>query len=104
MAERTKVGRVGHVAGYDVLILNDRIYVVHEAANDGGGEAWTHAVPNHGTAIGDLAERPASASAGAGFPMGRRRCTSTTVTTATSGTRRTRPGGTGRPARLSRED
>ena len=68
MAELTKIGRGGHVAGYDVLILCDRIHVLNDAA--GAREIWTHEVPNHGTAIGELAERPGSRIDSGRFPGG----------------------------------
>ena len=70
MAETTKLGVGSHIAGYDVLILRDRIHVAHDAANDGAGEAWTHEVPDYGTAIGELAERPGFRLGWGRFPDG----------------------------------
>ena len=52
-----RIGRGGHIAGYDVLITADRI-VVSRDAGAGAGETWTHKVPNYETAIGELADRP----------------------------------------------
>ena len=48
----------GHVNGYDVLILPDRVIVTNDAAGDGRVRTWRHDVPNYGTGIYDLADRP----------------------------------------------
>ena len=53
MTTMTKLGTGGHVAGYDVLVLADRVLVA-----DAAGRTWDHAVPIHGTGIGELAARP----------------------------------------------
>ena len=47
-----KLGSAGRVAGYDVLILADAVIV----STDAGARRF--AVPDHGTAIGELAARP----------------------------------------------
>ena len=70
MAEMTKFGVGGHIAGYDVLILRDRVHVLRDAANGGAGAAWTHEVPDYGTAIGELAERPGFRLGWGRFPDG----------------------------------
>ena len=47
-----KIGTAGHVAGYDVLILADAVIVTD------ADRSRRFPVPNHGTAIVDLAARP----------------------------------------------
>ena len=49
----TRIGRGGFIAGHDVLILKDAIVVLTT-----DGRQVRHKVPNYGTAIHDLAERP----------------------------------------------
>ncbi len=48
------LGRSGHIAGYDVMILDDHLVATHDAT----GRHWRHDVPNYGTAISALASRP----------------------------------------------
>ena len=55
-----QIGTGGHVAGYDVLILADAVIVTDAAGTR------RFPVPDFGTRIGDLAERP-------GFRLGRGR-------------------------------
>ena len=56
----TALGTAGRIAGYDVLVLADAVVVT----DDDGARGFL--VPDHGTAIGDLAARP-------GFRLGRGR-------------------------------
>jgi hypothetical protein len=49
-----RIGRGGHIAGYTVLITPDTIHAFHAASD----RHWTHAVPNVGTSIHDLSQRP----------------------------------------------
>jgi hypothetical protein len=49
-----RIGRGGHIAGYAVVVAVDTVHVFHEATD----RHWTHPVPNFGTSIHDLSERP----------------------------------------------
>ena len=60
-----RIGTAGRVAGYDILILTDRVLVSHDA-----GGTRDHAVPNHGTGIGELAARPGFRLGWGRFPDG----------------------------------
>ena len=59
-----KVGTAGHVGGYDVLVLADAVIVADAA----GSRRFP--VPDHGTAIGDLAARPGFRLGWGRFPDG----------------------------------
>ncbi len=65
MTTRMKVGTAGHIAGYDVLILADRVLIT-----DATGRTWDHAAPNHGTGVADLAVRPGFRLGWGQFPDG----------------------------------
>ena len=58
------VGRAGHVAGYDVLIVDDTLLVTHAAT----GAEWRHVVPCYGTALSDLVKAPGLRLGWARFP------------------------------------
>ena len=51
---RHRMGRGGHIAGYSVIITPDTIHAFHEPSD----RHWTHPVPNVGTGIHDLSQRP----------------------------------------------
>jgi hypothetical protein len=53
-AEPVYVGTAGHIHGYDVFISGDTLRVSHDPT----GRQWRHTVPNYGTSIGELAQRP----------------------------------------------
>lgn len=55
--QMTRIGRGGAIAGWNVLILADAIVYGRDDAGD-DGPVYRHDVPNHGTAIGELAARP----------------------------------------------
>ena len=59
-----KIGTAGHVAGYDVLVLADAVIVT-----DADG-ARRFAVPDYGTRIGELGERPGFRLGWGRFPDG----------------------------------
>lgn len=70
-ASMERVGVGGHIArgalggGYDVFIRGDSVAVWTD-----GNPVCVHAVPNYGTAIGDLMNRPTARIAWAAFPDG----------------------------------
>ncbi len=59
-----KIGTAGHVAGYDVLILADAVIVTDAAGS------CRFPVPDYGTKIGELAERPGFRLGWGRFPDG----------------------------------
>ncbi len=76
MTTLTRLGTGGRVAGYDHLILADRVLVA-----DDDGRTRDHAVPNHGTGIGELAARLGFRFGWGRFPDGAEVLTCTTATT-----------------------
>jgi hypothetical protein len=49
-----RIGRGGHIQGYDVIIADDMIFAIHESSK----RHWAHTVPNFGTSMVELSRRP----------------------------------------------